>query len=259
MSAGQAAGSKRKSNDAPAQEPDLDDIDTTGMMVDQNCDQVRRKIRRYLDPGAKKGEFCDAIGVSSNSLNSFLGQNGKMKGSLSDSYLGAWSFFKKRDMAGLKMPNPNSKKQKTSDSGTSTTASGSNKEAPAKGRTDMSTIELPCQWDDDVPVYDTCAEVRKKISTHLQKQGVTKAQFCRDLYAQLHSSDAPAKIQPGQLDTFRNKKGPNAGNTSSVYYAAYVYFEKMRLAEGKPKSKHRLEMENVWPQGTDRVHDGSRG
>jgi hypothetical protein len=31
-----------------------------------------------------------------------------------------------------------------------------------------------------------------------------------------------------------------------VFYAAYVFFEKVRLAEGKPKSKHRVEMEEIW-------------
>jgi hypothetical protein len=31
-----------------------------------------------------------------------------------------------------------------------------------------------------------------------------------------------------------------------VFYAAYVFFEKLRLAEGKQKSKHRLEMEEIW-------------
>lgn len=31
-----------------------------------------------------------------------------------------------------------------------------------------------------------------------------------------------------------------------MFYAAYVYFEKVRLAEGKPKSKHRLKMEEIW-------------
>lgn len=41
-------------------------------------------------------------------------------------------------------------------------------------------------------------------------------------------------------------KGADTGNTSCVFYAAYVFFEKLRVQEGKPKSKHREEMEAIW-------------
>jgi hypothetical protein len=36
------------------------------------------------------------------------------------------------------------------------------------------------------------------------------------------------------------------GNASTVYYAAYVFFEKERIAAGGKKSDHRLEMERTW-------------
>lgn len=45
------------------------------------------------------------------------------------------------------------------------------------------------------------------------------------------------------------KKGPAAGNTSSVFYAAYVFFEKLRVRDNKPKAKKRQEMETEWPDG----------
>lgn len=99
---------------------------------------------------------------------------------------------------------------------------------------------------DSVEVYDSCDEIRKKIAAHLRKPGVTGAQLCRDLLAQYHSDKKPPQIQSGQLTKFRGYKGADTGNTSCVFYAAYVFFEKMRLAEGKPKSKHRLEMEKIW-------------
>jgi hypothetical protein len=35
------------------------------------------------------------------------------------------------------------------------------------------------------------------------------------------------------------------GNTSGMFYGAYVYFEKLRIKEGKPKSKKRREMEEI--------------
>lgn len=43
-----------------------------------------------------------------------------------------------------------------------------------------------------------------------------------------------------------NQRGPGAGGHSGIFYAAYVFFEKVRLRDGKPKSKRREEMEQVW-------------
>lgn len=42
-----------------------------------------------------------------------------------------------------------------------------------------------------------------------------------------------------------------AGNSSRAYYLGYVFFEKMRLREGKKKSKTRQDMEAEWPRGVD--------
>lgn len=111
---------------------------------------------------------------------------------------------------------------------------------------------------DSVQVYDTCDEIRKKISAYLRKPNTTAAQFCRDLLAQYHTDEKkPSRIQSTQLTKFRGYKGADTGNTSCVFYAAYVFFEKVRLAEGKPKSKHRLEMEEIW--GGKGGFDISRG
>jgi hypothetical protein len=37
-----------------------------------------------------------------------------------------------------------------------------------------------------------------------------------------------------------------AGNMSGIYYAAYVLFEKKRIATRRPKSRHRMAMEEAW-------------
>ena len=214
---------------------------------DQDCDQVRRKITRLLVSGEMKvGEFCDAIGCSGNALSRFRGQSGKTKGDRSDVYPSAWEYFEKREIAGLKIP-IKSKKQKTNEGGSGTDKS---KET---AHPDISDVYLPGEDEDDVPVYDTCDEVRKKIAAHLRKPDVTQAQFCRDMHAQLHSVDKPKSISSSSLTIFRNNKGANAGATSKVFYAAYVFFEKIRVKQGKPKSKHRQEMEETWGSaGMDR-------
>lgn len=90
---------------------------------------------------------------------------------------------------------------------------------------------------------DTCDDIRRKINAHLKKPGVTQAQFLRDIAASYKR--APRKIQSSQLSSFRSRKGACGGNTSSVYYGAYVFFEKMRVAEKKQKSKMRREMEDI--------------
>ena len=60
----------------------LDFIDLTGALIDQNCDQVRRKIMSFLGAGAMtKAAFAKDICVSLKSLNGFLGVHGPMNGS----------------------------------------------------------------------------------------------------------------------------------------------------------------------------------
>lgn len=216
------AGTKRKATEAPPnQNVDLDSINVAGMPMDANCDQVRRKIRRFIDSGEMNvGQFADTIGVSKKSLNGFLGQNGAMKGAGSATYDEAWGLFKKREIAGLKMPTV--KKAKTA------AAANGNVKATAPPL-DLSGILISGEASDSVPVYDSCDEIRKKINAHLAKPGVTQAQFCRDLAAQLHLSER--KISSNQLTVFRNKKGPWAGNTSIVFVSSLEHAQGCMLTD----------------------------
>ncbi|KAF4810606.1 hypothetical protein CGCSCA5_v010568 [Colletotrichum siamense] len=125
---------------------------------------------------------------------------------------------------------------------------------------DLSGIALPGDDDMSVPIYDSCQTVRTKINAHLRKPGVTKAAFLRACVKAAYGADSEHKIAGNLLTNFLAKKGPTAGNTSSVFYAAYVFFEKLRVRDGKPKNKTREEMEARWgPEGFDREHDSSRG
>ncbi|KAK4150663.1 RNA ligase-domain-containing protein [Chaetomidium leptoderma] len=221
---------------------DLHSIDLDDEHIDENCDQVRRKINRLLDSGAMtKTAFAREIGVSGKSLTGFLGTNGPFKGAKFVAYRAAWEYLKKREMAGIKLP---AKKPKTNPAG-----EGSSSTAAAGTDVDISDVVLPGEEDDAVPIFDTCDEVRRKVNAHLKKPGVTQAQFCRDIYAQLKGPARPAKsFQSSQLSHFRNAKGALAGVKSALFYGAYVFFEKRRVKEGKPKNKHRLEMEQQWDE-----------
>jgi hypothetical protein len=116
-------------------------------------------------------------------------------------------------------------------------------------------IHLDGEETDSVPIYDSCDEVRRKVNAHLRKSDVTQAQFLKDLCALLHEGHRkPTKgFQSSQLARFRGMSGAVSGNTSAIYYVAYVFFEKERLAAKKPKSQHREDMEEAWAeeQGVD--------
>lgn len=138
----QLAGSKRKSTDSSDLPTiNLDEYDVPDGEPMDSCNVVRGKINRFLEAGEMKvGQFCDAIGVSGNAYRRFMFQNGKFAGEQSDAYRGAWLFFKKREMAGLKIP---TKKQKVAASGgdsASSTAAASKKDKDA--HPDISDIHL---------------------------------------------------------------------------------------------------------------------
>lgn len=79
--------------------------------VTDSCQVVRNKINRLIESGEMKvGDFCTAIGVSSNAYYNFMHKHGTMKGAECAAYPNAAAFFQKREEAGLKLP---TKKQKT--------------------------------------------------------------------------------------------------------------------------------------------------
>ncbi|KIY66026.1 hypothetical protein CYLTODRAFT_491815 [Cylindrobasidium torrendii FP15055 ss-10] len=133
-----------------------------------------------------------------------------------------------------------SKKKKSS-----SPKAGPSKKADSLKGADIFSIYLEGDEDGTVEIYDSCDAIRKKITIHLSNSGVTKASFLRDIARIAYPNDTP-NIQSKQLTDFLSKKGATSGSTSRVFYAAYVYFEKLRLSEGKPKSAHRKKMEEEW-------------
>ncbi|KZM19981.1 uncharacterized protein EKO05_0003359 [Ascochyta rabiei] len=223
LSAGTPEPEEYTAMDDDGLEAAVDSLDMT-----DSCDAVRRMIKVYIDNGEMKvGEFRKAIGANSTTYSRFMNQTGPQKGSASSVYRNAWKFFKKRQLLGIK-PSKNTQKPKA------------NEHAAAPN---VAAIELEGEEDDEVEIYDTCDDIRRKINAHLKKPGVTQAAFLRSIAACFCTTER--KIQSAQLSAFRSKKGPRQGNTSAVFYGAYVYFEKLRIAEGKPKSKKRLEMEDI--------------
>ena len=83
-------------------------------------------------------------------------------------------------------------------------------------------------------VYDSCPEIVTKIKTFLEIPGMTKAMLCSAL----------GNINNNSLGQFLSgKKQDQCGNIT--YRAAFVFFEKLRILEGKSKSMKRLTNEAV--------------
>jgi len=87
-------------------------------------------------------------------------------------------------------------------------------------------------------VHDSCPEVVEKIKAFLARDGMTKSSFLSAL----------GGINSNSLNTFLSgKRQDQAGNVT--YRRAYVFFEKLRLLEGKPKSPARIRNEIEYPFG----------
>ena len=87
-------------------------------------------------------------------------------------------------------------------------------------------------------VYDSCPEIVTQIKTFLEIPGMTEAMLCSAL----------GNINNNSLGQFLSgKKQDQCGNIT--YRTAFVFFEKLRILEGKSKSMKRLTNEAVNPNG----------
>lgn len=120
-------------------------------------------------------------------------------------------------------------------------------------------MSLPGEESGEVEIYDSCDELRRKITSYLDSTGKTKAAFMRELVRAAAAPEYPIKIQGKQLADFMRLEGATGGCSSKVCYAAYVFFEKKRVAEGKAKSEHRLEMEDEWESEGGLTREMRRG
>jgi hypothetical protein len=118
---------------------------------------------------------------------------------------------------------------------------------------DLATVELEGEFSDEVPIFDTCDDVRKKLRNHLSKPGVTKAGFARDLSELVRCE----KVTPKHIDKFLTFKGPRGGGHSPAFYASYIYFEKLRIQQGKKKTAKREKLEGAWKDKGGFPREGS--
>ncbi|TFY59608.1 hypothetical protein EVJ58_g5670 [Rhodofomes roseus] len=78
---------------------------------------------------------------------------------------------------------------------------------------------------------DDCDDIRRKIRKLQRSQGFRITYWLRNI----------GGVKYNSWSRFRAE--------NNIYYAAYVYFEKVRIAEGKKKPTKREQNELAYPQG----------
>ncbi|KFY24734.1 hypothetical protein V493_05059 [Pseudogymnoascus sp. VKM F-4281 (FW-2241)] len=234
--------------------------------LDMDCDVVRAQIRAFLAEGNTAVAFRKLIRATPGSYNGFMKQQGRDAGIAAETYRNAVLFFAKRDRRAKRAAEAN--RGATAAPVAPVTAVVSEpaakrrkESAPAAKHPvdisiyDVSDIHLEKEERDAVPVFDTCDDIRTKIRAFFRQPDCTQAALLRKLGAQYIM--APRALRSPQVNTFMRQKGPLEGNSSGIFYAAYVYFEKLRIKQGKKKSAKREEMEKKWgPGGVDRTAGG---
>lgn len=96
-------------------------------------------------------------------------------------------------------------------------------------------------------VYDTCPQVVANIKAFLARGGMNKAMVLAAL----------GGLNSNSLNRFLSgKKQDQCGNVT--YKGAYIFFEKLRILEGKTKSQARLKNESANPGGFSLIKARSR-
>lgn len=182
---------------------------------------LRGQIRRFLqNTGMKVGEFQNIIGVAGAPYNRFM--NGKYKNQWSatenQTYRAAAYFMFREKKLGK---NSIGKRLKAS--------------APAKPPVpDLSAVSL-----EDSTVYLTPIEVRKGL------QQVQKTYACNN--KQL--ADALGAPNSNAVSRFMSAGGEFGGRDQDMYSLGAHFLEKLRVHQGKPKSKKRRALEADTPAG----------
>ncbi|GAQ39746.1 hypothetical protein AtubIFM55763_006186 [Aspergillus tubingensis] len=211
----------------------------------KSCDEIRQEIRDFIASGQMSAsEFQRAINVSPRSYSEFLSQEG-VKGARSATYKNALKFFDSWS-GGPVVPLAETQPAATAAGSAPKRAKKNQPASPAA--VDLSGVHLDGDEDGSVQVFETCDVVRRKIRAHLRKTGVTQAGFMREA-AKAAYPQGTKRLNANSFGEFLKKKGPTAGSSGTVFYASYVYFEKLRIKNGESKDAFRLEMEKLWPNG----------
>ncbi|RPB00505.1 hypothetical protein L873DRAFT_771181 [Choiromyces venosus 120613-1] len=114
------------------------------------------------------------------------------------------------------------------------------------------SASLPSESTDSVPIYDSCDELRRKIRAFFRNPKYSKV-------TQKKFREAIGGVNANTYRRFMEKKGETAGAECGMFYGSYVFFEKMRIWEGKSKGVRRVRSEVEFPHGRPMIDDNRRG
>ncbi|KAJ7578336.1 hypothetical protein C8J56DRAFT_969719 [Mycena floridula] len=90
-------------------------------------------------------------------------------------------------------------------------------------------VTLEGEDEGDVTVYDDCNEIRRKIRLLQKEPGFKVTYWLKEI----------GGVNSNSFNRFMKLSGPQGGAENSTYRAAYIFFEKKRIAENKPKTAKR--------------------
>ncbi|RMY37887.1 hypothetical protein D0864_16456, partial [Hortaea werneckii] len=105
---------------------------------------------------------------------------------------------------------------------------------------ELSDIHLEGEETEETPIFETCNDIRRHLNDTLKH--TTQANLARQLDAICPESNVSVR----HLKKLLEFKGVQGGAHSPSFYAAYVYYEKIRIRQNKNKGKKRQTMEEIW-------------
>ncbi|KAF9473399.1 hypothetical protein BDN70DRAFT_885887 [Pholiota conissans] len=93
-------------------------------------------------------------------------------------------------------------------------------------------VKLEGEDERNIEVYDDCNDVRRKIRQLLQTPGFKVTYWLQEI-----------GINSNSYGRFMKENGKYDGQYNGTYFAAYVYFEKNRILQGKKKTAKRIASE----------------
>ncbi|KAI0778066.1 hypothetical protein BD413DRAFT_466299, partial [Trametes elegans] len=99
-------------------------------------------------------------------------------------------------------------------------------------------VRMPMWAPADRSTYsDDCNDIQRKIHELRKTPGFNITHWLREINSNSYQ---------------RFTSGPTGGASNGTYYVAYVYFEKVRIAQGKEKPAKRIRNEREHPAGFPR-------
>ncbi|KAI0651736.1 hypothetical protein C8Q79DRAFT_1004999 [Trametes meyenii] len=133
------------------------------------------------------------------------------------------------------------KRARKSDAGEGS-STGAKKGKAAEAPKNWRDVVLEGEEEGDLPIYDDCNDIRRKIRILQREPNFKITHWLKEI----------GNINNNSYQRFMKATGATGGASNGTYYAAYVYFEKVRIAEGKKKSAKRLRNEEGHSGGLPR-------